>query len=102
MLQVHLICDSERKCAKILRNADIELSLKTVAPLLLPLGEDTSGNVYPLASSFAKCNADFSATEDLSHCSGCKLTKYCSQKCQKDDWRRHKPFCKTPKEVKWV
>lgn len=28
--------------------------------------------------------------EDLKTCSGCKLAKYCDQKCQKLDWKCHK------------
>lgn len=27
-------------------------------------------------------------------CSGCKKVTYCNEKCQKDDWRRHKKECK--------
>jgi hypothetical protein len=29
----------------------------------------------------------------VSVCSKCKLAKYCDINCQKDDWKRHKPFC---------
>jgi len=100
---VHLVCDNVKgKCAKMLRDVDFALSLTAGVPMLPPLDEDTSGSIYPLASSCAKCNTDSSASADLLHCSGCKLTRYCSEKCQKEDWRRHKPFCKTPKDVKWV
>jgi hypothetical protein len=28
--------------------------------------------------------------EDLKVCSGCKLAKYCDQKCQKLEWKKHK------------
>ena len=28
------------------------------------------------------------------YCSGCSLAKYCSSKCQKNDWKRHKVCCK--------
>ena len=30
----------------------------------------------------------------LTRCSSCKLTLYCSKKCQRDDWKQHKPYCK--------
>ena len=30
----------------------------------------------------------------MQKCSGC-FVKYCSSACQKDDWKLHKPFCKT-------
>lgn len=32
-------------------------------------------------------------TPILQQCSACRLMQYCSRECQKQDWRRHKPFC---------
>ena len=32
-------------------------------------------------------------TEDIKCCSKCKLTAYCSRRCQKRDWPRHKGEC---------
>ena len=31
----------------------------------------------------------------LSQCSRCKKVKYCSDKCQREDWKTHKPHCST-------
>ena len=28
-------------------------------------------------------------------CSGCKLAQYCSAKCQKENWPKHKNYCRT-------
>ncbi|KLO17763.1 hypothetical protein SCHPADRAFT_936784 [Schizopora paradoxa] len=99
---VHLVCDNESgPCANFLRAAGMTLGVLTGARTSTP-EQVSSGRTHPLASSCAKCRADTSALSELAHCSGCKLTRYCSEKCQKDDWKRHKPFCKTPKEVKWV
>jgi hypothetical protein len=28
-------------------------------------------------------------------CGACKGAKYCSAGCQKEDWKKHKPVCKT-------
>ncbi|KAI0179564.1 hypothetical protein GGR52DRAFT_536660 [Hypoxylon sp. FL1284] len=53
----------------------------------------------PRAELGPKCNnlackrGNGSATNLLS-CSGCKQACYCSQECQKQDWRNHKAFCK--------
>ncbi len=27
-------------------------------------------------------------------CSGCKMVRYCSEECQKEDWKSHKKYCK--------
>ena len=32
-------------------------------------------------------------TIPLKICAGCRLVSYCSIKCQKEDWKRHKPEC---------
>ena len=34
--------------------------------------------------------------ENLSMCSGCNVQKYCSKKCQKKDWKKHKHDCNLP------
>jgi hypothetical protein len=30
----------------------------------------------------------------LHKCGVCKMAGYCSVKCQKADWKSHKPFCR--------
>ncbi|KAF8878364.1 hypothetical protein CPB84DRAFT_1688354, partial [Gymnopilus junonius] len=37
------------------------------------------------------CGKD--AQSDLKVCSGCKVAKYCSKQCQKEDWKNHKKEC---------
>ncbi|KAI1788364.1 hypothetical protein LXA43DRAFT_1025509 [Ganoderma leucocontextum] len=32
--------------------------------------------------------------KDLSKCSACKAVLYCSQACQKADWKRHRKYCR--------
>ncbi|CEP01381.1 MYND-type domain-containing protein [Plasmodiophora brassicae] len=48
------------------------------------------------------CSLCGEAMERTLRCGGCKATPYCSVKCQRKDWPRHKPMCKTdggPKRV---
>ena len=35
----------------------------------------------------------------LSWCDSCKHARYCSQSCQRSDWRSHKAVCKEIREV---
>lgn len=73
---MHFVCDNVKgKCAQKLRDINLKYSQMTGAPMLPPLEEDTSGKIYPLASSCAKCNTESSALPDLLHCEGCKLTR---------------------------
>ncbi|KAH7105595.1 hypothetical protein BKA62DRAFT_690250 [Auriculariales sp. MPI-PUGE-AT-0066] len=30
----------------------------------------------------------------LKECTGCRITRYCSEACQTHDWQKHKPFCR--------
>eukprot|EP00545_Synedropsis_sp_CCMP1620_P013722 CAMPEP_0119018488 /NCGR_PEP_ID=MMETSP1176-20130426/19525_1 /TAXON_ID=265551 /ORGANISM="Synedropsis recta cf, Strain CCMP1620" /LENGTH=333 /DNA_ID=CAMNT_0006972505 /DNA_START=23 /DNA_END=1024 /DNA_ORIENTATION=+ len=41
--------------------------------------------------SCARCGG---VTTDLKKCSGCQKVSYCSQSCQRADWKTHKVFCK--------
>ena len=34
----------------------------------------------------------------LSKCTGCKVQKYCSKQCQKQDWSNHKAACKASRK----
>jgi len=35
-------------------------------------------------------------------CAGCYAILYCSEECQKDDWKDHKPLCKSLKGATWI
>ncbi|KLO17771.1 hypothetical protein SCHPADRAFT_846040 [Schizopora paradoxa] len=100
---IHFCCDiREGKCAETLREMEIARRAMTPgAPPTPPVFEPDT-HWYPFASSCAGCQEDTSSRPNLSHCGGCKLTRYCSETCQRADWRRHKPFCKTKKTVKWI
>uniref|UniRef100_A0A7S3US75 MYND-type domain-containing protein n=1 Tax=Heterosigma akashiwo TaxID=2829 RepID=A0A7S3US75_HETAK len=49
---------------------------------------------------YEQCNADpclfrfEDEQRELRKCAGCKVVKYCSRKCQKKDWQKHKKDCK--------
>ena len=34
------------------------------------------------------------SSRNLKSCGGCGMVQYCSSKCQKQDWKRHRPICK--------
>lgn len=39
------------------------------------------------APGCGKCGLKFK------RCAGCQLAEYCSEECQRNDWRAHKPMC---------
>ncbi|VDC08040.1 unnamed protein product [Peniophora sp. CBMAI 1063] len=45
------------------------------------------------------CGSQDSEDASLKVCTGCKRMWYCSGACQKSDWKRHKPFCKSHQET---
>ena len=47
----------------------------------------------PLTLECSKCRKKLSKT-DSKRCSNCKLTYYCSVKCQRNNWKSHKTICK--------
>ena len=56
------------------------------------------------ATESDKCGNVTCDKEPIFDCSSCGSVAYCCRKCQKDDWKRHKPSCqkrpKTPKRTK--
>ncbi len=48
----------------------------------------------PDHESKSKCNLCGKKSQTNQKCTGCYLTWYCSQNCQKDDWNKHKIKCK--------
>ena len=40
-----------------------------------------------------KCNHCLKTDGSLMACGSCKIVHYCSQRCQKKDWKKHKPKC---------
>lgn len=40
------------------------------------------------------CKTNEKIDEPFNVCARCQKTKYCSKKCQKEDWKRHKVICK--------
>jgi hypothetical protein len=46
----------------------------------------------------AQCHNCFSSSSALKKCSTCKCVRYCSEKCQLNNWNEHKTLCKRLKD----
>ncbi|OAX41732.1 hypothetical protein K503DRAFT_848207 [Rhizopogon vinicolor AM-OR11-026] len=46
------------------------------------------------------CNAVEESITQFKRCSACKEVVYCTQECQKDHWKAHKPACQQQKQIK--
>ncbi|TRM67688.1 hypothetical protein BD626DRAFT_479534 [Schizophyllum amplum] len=97
------ICDCGR--GKDIPNSETMKKYKQAVPLVtraaisllfaVPYLEDV-GKMLEAAlneASSAKCAACGTSSGKLLTCSRCKMTKYCSQACQKGDWKAHKKVC---------
>lgn len=52
----------------------------------------------PKKGQCAKCS-EVKDRAKLMLCQGCKVTNYCSKKCQRADWANHKQYCRTIAEM---
>lgn len=50
------------------------------------------GNFDPVMGTIRKCK--ICSKKTTNRCSKCKFVHYCSQECQKKDWKEHKETCK--------
>ncbi|KAA8569959.1 hypothetical protein MFRU_005g01130 [Monilinia fructicola] len=57
---------------------------------LLPICPQYKAPQPSLTVRCASCNED----DATKKCAGCKITYYCKEQCQKDDWKLHKLVCK--------
>ncbi|KAJ7618176.1 hypothetical protein DFH06DRAFT_1237283 [Mycena polygramma] len=110
------LCCANSPCMAEMRRRDVRAMVKQLppphfmspppAPLVLNVGLYNNPDTFvpALSSSCAGCYDDITAAADfdMSKCSGCQLTRYCSSSCQREDWYRHKRFCQAVQEVKKV
>ncbi|KZV64725.1 hypothetical protein PENSPDRAFT_656314 [Peniophora sp. CONT] len=102
-IYVHAMCNpSIGPCAIKLRMAVIGLAkVDGRPPPPLRMGIERPED-WPLMGACANCQQEDTAKHTTMACSGCQLTRYCSEKCQKEDWSEHKSICKLKPRVKWV
>ncbi|KIY63297.1 hypothetical protein CYLTODRAFT_360210 [Cylindrobasidium torrendii FP15055 ss-10] len=105
---VHNMCDAKvGDCADALEEVDNMMAAQQGAPksnVRRRMADRSADDPqYPMSATCAVCNnEDVASRKNLMQCGKCKVVRYCSGQCQKDDWKRHKTFCKTVTDVKWV
>ncbi|KAI0641407.1 hypothetical protein C8Q79DRAFT_990719 [Trametes meyenii] len=97
IIYIHHICDHDNPSCfqdmEDVHNAMQRLDGRPEDPLPRPPPKP-EGMVCPRAGSCAGCQEDLPFKTQLKRCAGCQLTRYCSVKCQREDWPRHKDTCK--------
>ena len=53
--------------------------------------EEEKGKAKKAARVCEKCGKE---AEKMKKCSACRLARYCSEECQREDWKKHKGSCK--------
>ncbi|KAI0030903.1 hypothetical protein K488DRAFT_53240 [Vararia minispora EC-137] len=100
---MHFVCDPFRgKCAQIVRKTVLDTArlLGCPPPPRHTTIEDPME--WPMMGSCATCNKDETVKQATKVCTGCNITRYCSEACQKKHWKEHRIVCKMPKTVTWV
>ncbi|CAI5719262.1 unnamed protein product [Hyaloperonospora brassicae] len=65
-----------------------------VAAVALPAGSCLLHTVATCAVSLpSACSACFASQVPLSRCTGCRVARYCSRRCQQLDWPQHRGEC---------
>jgi ankyrin repeat protein len=101
-----LMVASDFKMVRLLvgYGADTQLTRsdgKTVAEILqqrIPCAANMQKYLRKLVRSVASrtCTYKTCTSRDTYKCNGCESVKYCSKKCQRLDWPKHKPLCVSP------
>ncbi|EKM59859.1 uncharacterized protein PHACADRAFT_206078 [Phanerochaete carnosa HHB-10118-sp] len=105
IIYVHLMCDTQQgPCAARLREVAGIMASQTGQPNLVMTMPNrfAPDPVFPAAASCLNCKGEETIRKSLSQCGACKLVRYCSTACQREDWGRHKKTCKAVKDVKWI
>jgi hypothetical protein len=95
MARLSAICQSEK-----LKTACSNVPAADLAALVAFSADKSVENARVLIVATrltnAVCNECVKRPEGLRACSGCKITFYCSGRCQKLNWREHRKWCCNP------
>jgi hypothetical protein len=61
---------------------------------------DGSFRAKPVFGHCLKCGGTPADGAKLSVCSGCMSVPYCSERCQRADWKEHKLLCAARRDVR--
>ena len=80
--------------AKFINNGNI-MTMRNRIPKYKEGVKELSKLGYKLERNCRNCGKESQHINRVLKCGGCKLAVYCSKECQKADWKKHKPFCKS-------
>ncbi|RDX56694.1 hypothetical protein K466DRAFT_481374 [Polyporus arcularius HHB13444] len=107
VVYIHYVCDMDQRHVldglRMTHDMHNLANMGRLGPFPTSFPPKQPGVTYPLAGSCACCERDETANDpgNLKKCSQCKLTRYCSNECQKKDWPRHKVTCNKIFSVKF-
>ncbi|KAG8903348.1 hypothetical protein FRB99_003410 [Tulasnella sp. 403] len=101
-LYIHAVCSMSGECGKAaIEHGKVMAAMPSFNTPQIPIIPETD-HIFPPNGACARCQDDESMDEELMKCGQCKTIRYCSQDCQKADWKRHKKTCQWIKGIRYV